>query len=192
MPQQSLNNLAPLAEQRAKLNSNASDAETRLAALESAVQALQSGGGGGAADIAVRVRLNNYLSVAGASQTVLSWAGSTFQTSPLLWDGSDPTKLVIPTGESGQYLVYGRVGFQHTLPSATTIGATVLINASSQGLITEEHFGYVHNAPGASFLFEQSLFAGDYLRLGVSHTASTHQLVTPQDYSTFFGLRKVA
>ncbi len=143
----------------------------------------------------VSVYRSTTLSISRATDTAIPFDTTVFDTAAF-WDNTDPTKLTVPTGKGGKYLVIGQVEWSNA-SSTGTHQAKIRLNGT-----TTKAVGAVDTIIDATFGGQQgahqvvtllSLAVGDYLELVVLFNSNdaTPRVLAAGSSSTFFQLIKV-
>lgn len=168
---------------------DASEKELQFRSGKTTVAHLSSAGG--LAQDGAKVHRNSSQSVPSTlgADTYVSFSSAMYDDAGFFSSGTDATKLTIPAGASGRY----EIGFYvqaNPGTAGTAVYARIVKNAESSGLIND---GSLSNLP-FSYLSGRTdvpLDAGDYLRLGISHSGSSAGSVYAGDYHPSMYIRRI-
>lgn len=146
------------------------------------------GAGGGAIDVACRVRRVADQAMTNGSLVYVSWDAEDYDHSTPMHDlVTNPTRITVPTGEGGKY----RVDCAGYLTASSGNGDTLIRKNGSTFIATGWWFAH-SSISGAGVSAEFELAAGDYIEWGIRVGASSKNLIDGGALDPYLTLRRIA
>ena len=168
------------------VSSGNSALNTRVTALETAT---------GTFPLVGVTRATDQTGIAGSTFTPISWSGvvNGRNTGGTMWTVGNATRLVVPSGQGGLYLITGIIVWNNT----GTVGSLRSVSLRKNGSVTIRVAGGLPSTGTATFIecafaAHVELVAGDYLEVMGWHNDSTAQTVRATDGTPNTTMRKIA
>jgi len=104
-------------------------------------------------------------SIANDTNTVITWNAEYFDTDAFHDNSSNTSRITIPSGKGGKYLITGQMSF--AADSDEQRIARILKNGVSAGILTAQRASIAPDSTAASFSWLIDLVATDYIELNV-------------------------
>ncbi|MBA3829907.1 MAG: hypothetical protein H0X33_13285 [Taibaiella sp.] len=142
-----------------------------------------SGGGGAYVGVRLRHSADQYA----ADTAIFTWDTELFDTDGF-HDSTNPTRITIPTGKSGKYLLTGMVQYNNS-----TSSESYYLYVQKNGVSTAVGNIAINVQAGCAGLAQclsdvVALVAGDYIELNAYHTAAGQSRTIRSDYGPFFSM----
>jgi hypothetical protein len=120
---------------------------------------------GGASFVGCSLYKTAVQSIANDTNTIINWDAEYFDTDAFHDNSSNTSRITIPSGKGGKYLITGQISF--AADSDEQRIARIYKNGASAGILTAQRASIAPDSTAASFAWLINLVATDYIELSV-------------------------